>query len=144
MQFSLEKATFLTPGLCIASQFIVSQKWVVVKPSCGSRGPCSCVYIYIPHLGQTFFRAFIRRGEKSWIRFSSLWLSTQYCSTPSPSPFPLSGCRTLKLQKPFVPGPLRGEATLCICTDLPDPLLEQWGIQCFLGCSLLVMYCHSK
>lgn len=70
-----------------------------------------CVYLH-PYLSQTFFRAFIRRGEKSWIHFSSLWLSTQYCSTPSPSPFPLSGCRTLKLQKPFVPGPLRGEATL--------------------------------
>lgn len=81
------------------------------------------VHICIPGMGQTFLGPFIWRGEKSWIHLSSLWLSTQYFSIPSPSTFPLTAYRSIKLQEPFVPGSLSAEAVLPIYTDLPDPLL---------------------
>lgn len=37
--------------------------------------------------------------------------------------FPLTACRSIKLQEPFAPGYLSAEAVFHIYTDLPDPLL---------------------
>lgn len=74
---------------------------------------------------EAFLRPFIRRGEKSWMRFSLLWFSTQSQSLL------LSLTQPEGLQEPFAPGSLLSEAIGHIRADPPDPLLvpscwEKW------------------